>query len=140
MRLDRNGENEQKCRHQSGHYCEREQKCEHQYDHDNSKDMLNRWIPAVFSESVLCVSVSLFLEGRFGSNNEFSGISGNSGNPCRFLGEDIGSISGGSFLGGSSKSLCGRNSDVFFEGYFRDFCDDNVPLSHVEPTGFVFSL
>ena len=53
----------------------------------------------VISNSVLYGSVSLVSEARFGSNNEFSSILGNSGNFCAFLGEDIDSISGGSFLG-----------------------------------------
>ena len=36
--------------------------------------------------------------------------------------------------------MCGRNSDAFSGGYSGVFYDDNVPLSRVELTGFVFCL
>ena len=144
MRPDRNGENTQKCGHQSGHHCGQEQTYGHQRDHDDGKDMLNRWIPAVFSDSVSygsfsCGGVSLVSKGKFGSNNEFLGNSGIAGNFCGFLGEDVGSISRGTFLGGN-RFTCRGNSDIFSRGYSGLFHDDNVPLSLVEPAGFVFYL
>ena len=146
VRPNRNGKNTQKSWHQSGHYCGHEQTCGHQRDHDDndSEDILNRWIPAVFSDSVSCGSVSfrgvsLVSKGKFVSNNEFSGNSGIAGNFCGFLREDIGSISKGSFLGGN-RFMCVGNSDIFSVGYSRVFHDDNVPLSLVKPASFVFCL
>ena len=79
--------------------------------------MLNRWVPAVFSAS--CGSVS---DGKFGETSEFSGCLYE--NLCRFLSEDTGSVSGGSFLGGNDCELLGRNSDVFSGGYSGVFYDE----------------
>ena len=57
-----------------------------------------------------------------------------------FLGEDTGSVSGRSFLGGNDCEFLGRNSDVLSVGYSGVFYDDSVPPTSVEPAGFVFYL
>ena len=95
--------------------------------------MLNRWVPAVFSAS--CGSVS---NGKFGETSEFSGCL--YGNLCGFLCEDMGSVSGGSFLGGNDCKILGRNSDVFSGGYSRVFYDDSVQPTSIEPAGCGFFL
>ena len=95
--------------------------------------MLNRWVPAVFSAS--CGSVS---DEKFGETSEFSDCL--YGNLYGFLGEDTGSVSGGSFLGGNDCELLGRNSDVFSGGYSGVFYEDSVPPTSVQPAGLVFFL
>ena len=117
-------------------------------ENDEKEDeMLSRWVPAIVSVSSISCGKSCVSEGKFGGKTgEFSGVS--EGNFGGFLGVDLGSVSGGTFLGGYSHRLNGRCPDLYSGGFsgFSDISDifdisvNDSGDTSVEPAGFVFCL